>query len=152
MTGDLKLSYSQFEEMESFARFGTRLDESTRKIIDHGRRIRECLKQTESHPVPLADQIVVLFALAVGLFDAIPLEAMAAAETALRTATADLAADVIGRFTSADHLSPEDRAALLALTTRALVPFQPAPQTGAANPASTVNTAKAATPGKATTV
>ena len=152
VTGDLKLSYSQFEEMESFARFGTRLDESTRKVIDHGRRIRECLKQTESHPVPLADQIVVLFALAVGLFDAIPLEAMAAAETALRTATADLAADVIGRFTSADHLSPEDRAALLALTTRALVPFQPAPQTGAANPASTVNTAKAATPGKATTV
>ncbi len=134
VTGDLKLSYAQFEEMESFARFGTRLDESTRKTIDHGRRIRECLKQTESHPVPLADQIVVLLALAMGLFDAIPLDAMAAAETALRTATVNLAADVIGRFATAAHLSAEDRAALLTLATKALVPFQPAPKPAAANP------------------
>jgi F-type H+-transporting ATPase subunit alpha len=127
VTGDLKLAYSQFEEMESFARFGTRLDESTRKTIDHGRRIRECLKQAESHPVPLAEQIVVLLALSAGLFDAIPLDQMAAAETALRLATAQLAADIVGRFTSAPHLSPEDRAATLAVATQALLHFQPAP-------------------------
>ena len=126
VTGDLKLAYSQFEEMESFARFGTRLDESTRKTLDHGRRIRECLKQPESHPVTLAEQIAVLLALAAGLFDAIPLTAMAAAEAALRLAAAQLAADIVGRFTTAEHLSPEDRAATLTVATQALLPFQPA--------------------------
>jgi F-type H+-transporting ATPase subunit alpha len=125
VAGDLKLAYSQFEELESFARFGTRLDDSTRKTIEHGRRIRECLKQTESHPVPLDEQIAVLLALTAGLFDTIPLEAMAAAESALRLATTHLAADVVGRFSSATHLSPEDRAAALALATDALRPFQP---------------------------
>jgi hypothetical protein len=59
---------------------------------------------------------------------------MAAAETALRTATVNLAADVIGRFATAAHLSAEDRAALLTIATKALVPFQPAPKPGAANP------------------
>jgi F-type H+-transporting ATPase subunit alpha len=42
----LKLAYSQFEELEGFAKFGTRLDDATRKIIDHGQRIRACLKQS----------------------------------------------------------------------------------------------------------
>ena len=40
VAGDLKLAYAQFTELESFAKFGTRLDEHTRKIIDHGQRIR----------------------------------------------------------------------------------------------------------------
>ena len=47
VAGDLKLAYAQFEELETFARFGARLDEDTRKIIEHGRRIRACLKQPE---------------------------------------------------------------------------------------------------------
>jgi len=127
VAGDLKLAYAQFEELESFARFGTRLDDSTRKTIDHGRRIRECLKQAESHPVPLVEQIALMLALAAGLFDTIPLETMAAAETALRLATTQLAADLVERFTSAAHLSPDDRAATLAVATAALLPFQPAP-------------------------
>jgi F-type H+/Na+-transporting ATPase subunit alpha len=67
--GHLKLAYSQFEELETFAKFGTRLDESTRKIIDHGQRIRACLKQAESKPVSMVEQITVLLALTAGLFD-----------------------------------------------------------------------------------
>jgi F-type H+-transporting ATPase subunit alpha len=154
VAGDLKLAYSQFEELESFARFGTRLDDSTRKTIDHGRRIRECLKQAESHPVPLVEQVTVLLALAAGLFDTIPLDTMAAAESALRLATTHLAADVVGRFTSAAHLSPEDRAATLAVATQALLPFQPAPAakpgtTTAAKPgAPTVKSGPTPTPAK----
>ncbi|QBO57053.1 hypothetical protein [Chryseobacterium salivictor] len=42
---NLKLEYAQFEELETFARFGTRLDENKRKTIEHGKRIRQCLKQ-----------------------------------------------------------------------------------------------------------
>jgi F-type H+/Na+-transporting ATPase subunit alpha len=126
VAGDLKLAYSQFEELESFARFGTRLDDSTRKVIDHGRRIRECLKQPESHPVPLPEQLAVLIALAAGLFDRIPLEKMEEAENALRGATAGIPADIVARFTSADKLTAADRKNTLELAAKALGPFQAA--------------------------
>ena len=125
VAGDLKLAYSQFEELESFARFGTRLDDSTRKVIDHGRRIRECLKQPESHPVPLPEQLAVLIALAAGLFDPIPLEKVAKAERALRLAADGIPADIVARFTSADKLTAEDRKITLDVAAKALAPFQP---------------------------
>jgi F-type H+/Na+-transporting ATPase subunit alpha len=128
VAGDLKLAYAQFEELETFARFGTRLDDSTRKIIDHGQRIRVCLKQPESQPVSMVEQITVLLALAAGLFDRVALEKAPEAERALRKAVADLPADVVGRLTSAGKLSDADRQAIVDLSTRALSPFQPAPE------------------------
>jgi F-type H+-transporting ATPase subunit alpha len=134
IAGNLKLAYSQFEELETFAKFGTRLDESTRKIIDHGQRIRACLKQAESQPVLLTEQIVVLLALTVGLFDPIPLDKIAAAEESLRKAASELPANVAGRFTSAEKLSDADRKAVLDVATRALAPFQPAAQPPAPEP------------------
>jgi F-type H+-transporting ATPase subunit alpha len=132
VAGDLKLAYAQFEELESFARFGTRLDEATRRIIDHGRRIRECLKQPESQPVSMVEQITVLLALSAGLFDRVPLEKVADAERALRAKVPGIPADVAGRFTTAGKLSDADRQATLEVATRALAPFQPAPQPKAA--------------------
>ncbi len=74
MTSSLKLDYSQFEELESFARFGTRLDENTRKIIEHGKRIRACLKQNELQPMSVPEQIIVLLSLTARLFDNIPVD------------------------------------------------------------------------------
>jgi F-type H+-transporting ATPase subunit alpha len=125
VAGDLKLSYAQFQELESFARFGTRLDDSTRQVIEHGRRIRECLKQTESSPVPLSEQLAVLIALAAGSFDRISIEQIADAEKALRQATVSLPADLVARFTSAEKLSDADRQATLDVAIKALAPFQP---------------------------
>ena len=125
VAGHLKLAYSQFEELESFARFGTRLDDSTRKVIEHGRRIRECLKQAESHPVPLPEQLVVLIALAAGMFDPIPLEKVAEAESALRLAAGGIPADTVARFSSADTLTAADRENSLDVAAKALRPFQP---------------------------
>jgi F-type H+/Na+-transporting ATPase subunit alpha len=129
VAGDLKLGYSQFEELESFARFGTRLDDSTRQTIEHGRRIRECLKQAESHPVPLTEQIAVLIALIGGLFDRIAIERVADAENTLRLAAAGIPAAILARFTSADKLTDADRKATLEVAAKALAPFQPPPAT-----------------------
>ena len=129
VAGTLKLAYSQFEELETFARFGTRLDEATRQTIDHGRRIRECLKQPESQPLPLVEQIAVLLALAAGLFDRIPLDKVRDAEQALRSAAANIPEDIAGRFIS-DNLSEADRIATLAIAARALAPLQPAKEPG----------------------
>ena len=125
VAGDLKLGFSQFEELETFARFGTRLDQATRRTIEHGRRIRECLKQPESRPVSLTEQIVILVALAAGLFDLIPLEKVAEAELAVRQAANTLATDIVERFTTARTLIDSDRQAVLAVGTCVLQPFQP---------------------------
>jgi F-type H+-transporting ATPase subunit alpha len=127
VAGDLKLAYAQFEELETFARFGARLDDNTRKIIEHGRRIRACLKQPEFAPVSMEEQIAVLLALSEKLFDAVPLERMTAAEQAVREAAADIPAEVCARFESAKKLSDEDRAFIIQLASHALTSFQPEP-------------------------
>lgn len=124
VAGDLKLAYAQFEELETFARFGSRLDENTRKIIEHGQRIRTCLKQPEFGPLTVAEQIAVLLALIGGLFDSVPLERMRNAELALRKAAAELPPDVCQRFATDDRLSDSDHAAVLQLARDTLKPFQ----------------------------
>ena len=82
VAGPLKLAYAQFEELEAFARFGAKLDEDTRLQLERGRRVREALKQQEAAPIPVVHQIALLLAVAEGLFDTIPIEAMTAATAA----------------------------------------------------------------------
>jgi F-type H+-transporting ATPase subunit alpha len=127
VAGDLKLAYAQFEELETFARFGARLDENTRKLIEHGGRIRACLKQAECAPVAVPAQIAVLLALTGELFDRVALDQMPNAEHAVRKAAANIPAEVCGRFESADKLSDEDRNTITEIVREALAPFQPKP-------------------------
>jgi len=125
VAGDLKLAYAQFEELETFSRFGARLDEDTRKTIAHGQRIRACLKQPEFTPVSVAAQIAVLLALTAELFDRVPLDRMSDAELAVCAAAAGIPAEVSARFDTADKLSDEDCVAIIAIASQALAPFQP---------------------------
>ena len=120
VAGDLKLAYAQFEEMENFARFGARLDEHTRAMIAHGRRIRACLIQPAFAPVPLPEQIMLLIALAGQLFEPVALEAMVHAIEALRDAASKIEPAMLARFTSAEKLSANERAQLLELARKAL--------------------------------
>ncbi|HTJ55573.1 MAG TPA: alternate F1F0 ATPase, F1 subunit alpha [Nitrosospira sp.] len=123
VAGDLKLDYAQFEELETFARFGARVDEETRKIIEHGRRIRACLKQPESAPVPVLEQVAVLVALTAKLFDNIPLDQMADAELAVRQAMRGLDAGIYSRLKTAGNLSDTDRGSILQAAREALDAF-----------------------------
>ena len=90
-------------ELESFAKFGTRLDDHTRKIIDHGQRIRAILMQPELEPASVDEQIVILVALTGGLLDSVPIGKVRDAEQALRKAVADVPAEVRKRFSSNDQ-------------------------------------------------
>jgi F-type H+-transporting ATPase subunit alpha len=128
VAGDLKLDYAQFEELETFARFGARLDESTRKVIEHGRRIRACLKQAECSPVSARAQIAVLLTLTAELFDGVSLDQMPNAEHAVQDAAAGIPADVCARLELADKLSDEDRSTIVDIARQALLPFQPKPK------------------------
>lgn len=124
ITGHLKLAYAQFEELETFARFGTRLDDASRHIIEHGKRVRACLKQPDSAPIPLIEQIMVLLALVAGLFDPIALEDVSKAEQAVRQAADRIPMDIATRLVSDPELEENDRHAILAVATTALRTFQ----------------------------
>ena len=129
VAGNLKLAYAQFEELETFARFGARLDDQTRRIIEHGQRIRACLKQPESAPLSLSGQIALLLALTEGLLDPVPLDGMDAAEKAVFAAAAGIPAELRKRFESGEKLSDEDRATMIAIARKALAGLaaEPAP-------------------------
>jgi F-type H+-transporting ATPase subunit alpha len=84
VAGDLRLAYSQFQELEIFSRFGTRLEEGTRRQLERGRRVREVLKQPRYGPIPVAEQIAVLLAVTEGLLDSLPLDRIKEAQQDLR--------------------------------------------------------------------
>ena len=125
VAGDLKLAYAQFEELENFARFGARLDEDTRQTVEHGKRIRACLRQAEFSPVAVPAQIAILLALHENLFDRVPVEQMKAAEKAVREAAAGIPAEMCARLQSAERFAPADRTAIIEIACQALAPFWP---------------------------
>jgi F-type H+/Na+-transporting ATPase subunit alpha len=120
VAGDLRLSYSQFEELETFARFGTRLDDDTRQTIERGQRVREVLKQPQYRPIPVAEQIAVLLAVSSGLFDEIELDQVHEAERIIRSAVVEQLPEVAKRIKAGQTLSDNDRDALLGVSRKAI--------------------------------
>lgn len=84
VTSALKLTYSQFEELESFSSFGTRLDAGTKRTLKRGRRIRAVLNQPQFSPVEVSEQIGVLLAVTNGILDEIELSDIARAEEIIK--------------------------------------------------------------------
>jgi F-type H+-transporting ATPase subunit alpha len=124
VTGSLKLAYAQFEELENFARFGTRLDEASRTIIDHGERIRECFKQEEFTVLSMPEQMTILLALTEGCFDRIALDTMRDAMEQVRLSAGELPEGLVKRILSNTDLSDDDRQTILRTATKAIEPFE----------------------------
>jgi len=100
VASQLKLAYSQFEELEFFSRLGTRLDAVSEQIIRRGQRIREVLKQPPASPLTVGEQIALLSTLNEGLFDAMEPGDVARAEASLREAWRMEAADALEEITA----------------------------------------------------
>lgn len=124
ITGSLKLAYSQFEELENYARFGTRLDESTRLIIEHGKRIRSWLKQKELEAMSVPEQIIILIALTKGLFDSIPIAKVRLAEFELTRACKEFSPEIVSRLFLDKELSSSDFQSILDFGAGILFTFQ----------------------------
>jgi len=115
LSESLRLDYAQFLELEVFTRFDTMVDERTRKLIEHGRRIRAVLRQPQFAPLALGEQVALLLAVSAGVLDEIPLDRVDAFRAGLGTwlaqhcgealalddQTATLAEDLQGRLTTA---------------------------------------------------
>jgi F-type H+-transporting ATPase subunit alpha len=108
VAGDLKLAYSQFEELEAFSRFGTRLDEDTKKTLERGRRIREVLKQKQYDPMPAPHQIGILVAVNRGVFDRIEPKKIGAAERRIREQIDRQFESLIGKIEGGEKLGEEE--------------------------------------------
>ena len=113
VAGDLRLSYSQFEELEAFARFGTRLDEATLKTLERGHRVREVLKQSEYEPLSVAEQIGSFLAVTAGVFDNIEIDQVDEAETTIRKTLLQQLPDVCHRIEMGEQLSNDDKESIL---------------------------------------
>ncbi|GAB3776352.1 F0F1 ATP synthase subunit alpha [Spirosoma horti] len=72
VAGTLKLDQAQFRELEAFAKFGSDLDASTKLTIERGRRNQEMLKQPQYSPVPVEQQVAIIYASTNGLLDRVP--------------------------------------------------------------------------------
>jgi len=112
VAGELRLSYAQFEELEIFARFGTRLDEASVTTLERGRRVREVFKQLQYQPMSVAEQVAVLLAASEGQLNIVPVAEVSRAEQMIRSRVTLELPEVCRRMESG-VLSDEDRAELL---------------------------------------
>lgn len=98
VAGTLRLDLAQFRELAAFAQFGSDLDKATLAQIERGKRMVELLKQGQYMPLPVEEQIVVLFAGANGYLDDLPVEAIRRFEDELlrfiRANKADINAEI----------------------------------------------------------
>ena len=108
VAGDLRLAYTQFEELETFARFATRLDEGTRKRIERGRRVRQILRQDAASPLRAAEQVAVLLATNEGLLDDVPIGRIREAEARIRERVLATLPEVCERIENGSKLEDED--------------------------------------------
>ncbi|MEO0828600.1 MAG: alternate F1F0 ATPase, F1 subunit alpha [Cyanobacteria bacterium J06635_15] len=113
ISGDLRLAYSQFQELESFARFSTRLDESTQQVLTRGRRIRAVLQQDQYHPLTVSQQIALLLTANEGVLDNLPIDQISQFESTLTQAVETQLPDICQRILLREKLAEGDRQALL---------------------------------------
>ncbi len=84
VAGSIKLELAQYREMEAFAQFASDLDASTQRLLARGARLTELLKQDQYSPLPVEEQVAVVFAGVNGFLDGIALEKVTAFEQKLR--------------------------------------------------------------------
>jgi F-type H+-transporting ATPase subunit alpha len=108
VAGDLRLSYSQFEELESFSRFGVTLEEETRESLERGRRVREVLKQPQYRPYSVPEQIAVLVAVTSGVFDGIPLQSIGESKGEVMEGMREELSELSGKIEDGEKLEEAD--------------------------------------------
>ncbi|WP_096025057.1 F0F1 ATP synthase subunit alpha [Campylobacter lanienae] len=83
VSGTLRLDLAQYRELQAFAQFASDLDESSRKQLERGQRMVEVLKQPPYSPLPVENQVVIIYAGSNGYLDDIPVSAVTKFETEL---------------------------------------------------------------------
>ena len=114
VAGSLKLLYSQYRELQSFAQFGSDLDADTKARLAQGARIVEVLKQNRNHPVPVENQICIFYAVTHDFLKDVDVSRVAEYEDGLYARMAAQHADVLEEIVTTGLLTPETEAKLKA--------------------------------------
>ena len=123
VSGNLRVTLSQFEELEDFARFGTRLDDVTRARLARGSAVRTALRQAERDPMSALEQLSVLVTAMDGMFDQFNEQQISAAMRLVRNAAVQKLAVIEQRITDNQTLQDEDRELIIACARTALSSF-----------------------------
>jgi len=120
VAGNLRVTLSQFEELEDFARFGTRLDDNTRARLSRGAAVRTALRQPERDPVPAVEQLLILMAAMEGLFDDLSESEVVSAMARMRQGVGDSLDGVAESIRQNSALEDDEKATLLQVARAAL--------------------------------
>ncbi|RME32462.1 MAG: F0F1 ATP synthase subunit alpha, partial [Thermoflexia bacterium] len=97
----LRLDMASYQELAAFAQLGSELDEATQRKLDRGRRLTEILKQPQYEPVPLEEQVMIIYAGTHGYVDHVPVAKVREYERAflnfMRTMHPEVGADIAAR-------------------------------------------------------
>jgi len=107
LSGSIKNELAQYRELESFAKFGSDLDEATTNVINHGQRVMEVLKQEANSPLTLAEKSVILYAVNKGYLEDVEVEKIKQFERGLFTTLNSKHQDLIALIDSEKKLTDE---------------------------------------------
>jgi F-type H+-transporting ATPase subunit alpha len=132
VAGRMKLELAQFREMEAFAALGTELDPATQRQIDRGRRSVEVLKQPQYLPMPVENQVVIIYALTNGLLDDVAVDRVRVWESEFQSFLSTNHPEILASIRETKDLTKENEAALVAAIGRFKEVFaSAAPEAGA---------------------
>ena len=123
VSGSLKLLYSQYRELQSFAQFGSDLDADTKARLALGERIVAVLKQSCNAPVEVAHQVCILYAVTKGYLNDVAVEKIPAFEVRLQEFMNSRHAHVLDAIRTSGKLEPETEEALAAALKELLTEF-----------------------------
>ena len=126
VAGSLKLLYSQYRELQSFAQFGSDLDADTKQRLALGERIVAVLKQKNSSPKEVAQQVCIIYAVTKGYLTSIPVDQIPEFEKRLEEHMKNLHSDVLEAIRSTGKLEPETEEALKKALEELVAQFNPA--------------------------
>lgn len=109
VSGTLRLDLASYRELEAFTQFGSDLDASTQQRLNRGHRTVEILKQDIHNPLPLEEQVIILFALTKGYLDVIPVRDLARFETELMSHLEISEPQLMERIRETKELPDEDK-------------------------------------------
>lgn len=125
VAGSLKLLYSQYIELKSFSQFGSDLDADTKARLEQGERIVEVLKQPQTKPVPVALQVVIIYAVTHNYLSDIAVENIAEFEQGLDDFISTQRPEIINAINDTHELSDETEKAIIRAITDYKAKFVP---------------------------
>ena len=125
VAGSLKLLYSQYRELQSFAQFGSDLDADTKERLALGERIVAVLKQKNNSPKEVAQQVCIIYAVTHGYLHSIPVDQVPEFEQRLEEHMNNFHADVLEAIRSSGKLESDTEAALKSALDELVKQFAP---------------------------